>query len=333
MAWNPVGDLLDAAAQTFNDIYYGSYNILGVPQDIVRDVMGKTPYNSFQQIGGKWVSNPSDGLVKTKPKGVTVTNRSNITVRAIEESDKPIGDALDAVKNWLDSSYDTTSLDTASDAATSNPLAVLAGAFGGGGGTSAADRLAALKAQNATRAAAGILDMINSGSYASPYTALKTTLADYLGKAQTGIEGFYSGAEEAVKQAYATNPYANFSGTSTVADSGLEGLLTSQGASTDPLAQMVAANRENASGRAAAITDLARIMGANFTATGQQAQTDIGTMKAGALSDLLGSGNAYQAAIATQQGAALKALQDQLMTAANLGADLASLVKKKNRKG
>lgn len=335
MTWDPIGDLFRATGQTAKDIYYGNYDVLGVPQDYLRGAFGKKAYGSFQPSGNNWVSEL--GTNAKKPgKGVTVAPPGSSAggFRAVEETQKnqaKVGSVLSGLEKWLKDNG-VGQLDTVGDAGMSNPLMSLAGLFGaGGGGSTASERLAALKARNATNAASGIMDMISSGSYAEPYKALSGTLADYLSKAQTGIEGLYGDAKTAVKQAYATNPYANLKGTGTVASSGLEGLLASQGASTDPLAQMVAANREAAGGRAAAFNDLAKMLGANFQAAGTQAQSDIGAMQAGSLQDLLSSGAGYQATIAAQQAAALKALRDQLMESANQGADLASLVRRKRK--
>jgi hypothetical protein len=298
--------------------------------DPVGDLLGATG-DMFKYAFEGMKGSRKKGGSRSSGTGITVGGPG--TVRAIEEYQKnqarvaPIAAAINQGASDLD-------LETPEEAAGStNSFSFLSEILGGGGGGSASERLAEIKARNATNAARGVMDMITSGSYASPYTAMAGTLADYLSKAQTGIQGLYGGAKTAAQEAYATNPYANLTGTATTASSGLEGLLASQGASTDPLAQMVAANREAAGGRAAAFTDLARMLGANYEAAGKQAQADIGAMQAGSLQDLISSGAGYRAAIAAQQAAALKALQDQLMESANQGADLSSLVKKKRKKG
>lgn len=200
---------------------------------------------------------------------------------------------------------------------------------GGGGGSTAADRKLAMEQAAATQTAKGILDMINTGSYRKPYDAMRSTLADYLSKAQTGIGDVYGGAEAAVRQAYAENPYAGLTGTATTAEPALQALLESQGASTDPLAQLVAANREAAAQRAAGFTDVARLMGSGFGALGSEALGNVGVQRAQSLSDLLGQSQAFGQGITAQEASALAKLQESLSDAMSKGADIGSLVKRK----
>ena len=272
------------------------------------------PFSSFK-FGSSGDSNKYP-TPKTNPKGPGLTMQGVDTVDSIM---KAIEDRLGPRP---DQSPDVVQpFDLAS---------IFAGLGGGsGGGESASERTARLKAEQATRTASGLMDMIASGGYKQPYTDMRSTLAKFLEGATKDIGSAYGGARTAVGEQYAVNPYEGLTGTATVADPALEGLLASQGASTDPLAQMVAANREAAQQRANAFTDVNRQLGTGFTERGKQARADIGSMETQSLLDLLSQGGAYGQQISSKEAAALKSLQDALAETAGQGADLQKLVRQR----
>lgn len=334
MAW--WDNIVDPIADTAKDIYYGNYEWLGAPQEYVRGAMNKSPRFKFSKQGDKWVSD-----VPSKPKagsktGVTVGTQGTRGItnpRMFEESNKGATDFLGRLTDYFNVPSGGLGEEVPSGGA--NPLAQLfSGLFstgGGGGGDSAALRRLAMEQQAATNAASGILDMIKSGSYRQPYSQMRSTLADYLAQAQKNIGGAYGGASSAVQQAFAQNPYADLVGTSTAAEPALQALLQSQGVSTDPLAQLVAANREASQQRAGAFTDLAKMMAANYGAAGSRAASDVGTMQANTLADLLSLGGAYEGQIGQQEAAALSALQKSLTEQAAKGADIGALLRRYGR--
>ncbi len=302
--------------------------------------VGSTVRGIGNILDNAYLGKPGSKKRTGSQKGVTVgtpgMTGSVGDFRKTDESKSALGDFW----NYYGVGSNVTSEDpnavgaggTGDIAAPNDLFSALKGLFGTGGGSSASERLAALKAQNATRTAGGILDMISSGSYKTPYDSLRNTLATYLQGAQSDIGKAYGGAEAAVKKAYESNPYANITGTATVNEPALMGLLQSQGASTDPLSQLVAANREAAAQRAAAFTDLNRGLGTSFTARGQEALGALGEMQSRSLLDLLGQGGAYGQQIASNEAAALAELQKSLTEAAGQGADIQALVRQRSKK-